>query len=532
MAKLALLVGAVLSFVLCMAAVTVSAQRSVECQMVWNEASSKNDIVDCLKDSSRIGSQWRYYMYPGFAALIFVFTIIGLPIVFCCRCCSCCQCCVKPKDSTDRGVAQCWLWMWIVIAVLVACGVCVLLVYGVVLLTQSADKILHDAQYVTVAYFEDTRTNITSLLTNHLTDPPTSPNVDLSAFDTVTNEVGDNVKKIRDDYFKYFRIAEIVVCCVGGVGVVLMLCMLIFACCRCNGCCPVAWSGFYFFFSIIFSLLAILFTVCIYAMYAACGEVTLQYKREPGIFQWYLVPWCEDEFDFTGLRTQVSNLEKSAAQDACSELLKYCDTVESYPNGNTDHIFICGKGLTSSSTCTTLDTVVEVIKATYVKPLLTNALCANQTGMEYLEKCTVSSCSERCVDYTNPSLPARTYANQILTAANYAANVSTALSYVHPLLECNFIIDKIANTIETPKYDRSFTTDRDQVQYCTAVRSASVMLGTGFFVGALMFILGIYIMHRGSWVWGKLREAESDVAHDEEKEVADATKKHSLSTNN
>ncbi|KPA82684.1 hypothetical protein ABB37_02508 [Leptomonas pyrrhocoris] len=528
MGKAVLLVGALLSFVLCMTAVTVTAQRSLECQMVWTGPSASNDLVDCLGNNKRIGAEWRYYLYPGFAALIFIFTLFGLPIVFCCRCCSCCQRCVRPKGITDRGVAQCWLWMWIVIAVLVACAVCVLLVYGVILLTQSADKILHDARHVTVAYFVDTRSNITTLLTDYSKNPPVLPDVDLSAFDVVTDKIGSNIDTIRSDYFKYFRLAEIVVCCVGGVGVALMLCMLIFACCRCTGCCPVAWSALYFIFAIIFALLSVVFTVSIYAMYAGCGEVTLQYKREPGVFQWYLVPWCDDEFDFRGLRTQVSDLETTAAKSACEELLKYCDTTDVYPGTDKNHVFMCGKGLTNAETCKTLDDVVEVIQATYAKTILTNTLCKNQTGMKYLEKCTVAECAERCVDYTHPDIAAKKYANDIIVAAGYAANVSTALSYVHPLLECNFIIDKVANTIEMPKFGSSFTTDKDDVHYCSAVRSASVMLGTGFFVGALMFILGIYIMHRGSWVWGEMHEAEEEGAG--ENAVSDDVRKHHSSS--
>lgn len=532
MVKTALLVGALLSVVLCLAAVTATAQRSLECQMVWSGASSNNDIVDCLADSKRIGSQWRFYLYPGFAALIFVFTLVGLPIVFCCHCCSCCHVCVRPKESTDRGVAQCWLWMWIAVAVLVACGVCVLLVYGVVLLTQSANNVLYDAQYKTVAFFADTRTNISVLLTDYSQSPPASPSIDLSAFDTVTVQIGDNVETIRRDYSKYFTVAEIVVCCVGGVGVALMLCMLIFACCRCTGCCPVAWSVLYFIFAIIFALLGVLFTVSIYAMYAGCGEVTLQYRREPGLFQWYLVPWCDSEFDFSTLRAEVSSQEATAANSACAELLNYCDIYTDYPHGgNTDHIFVCGNNLVSSSSCTTLDDVVQVIQGTYAKPILTNMLCTNQTGMEYLEKCTLTECAERCTDYTHPAVAAKTNAQKIMRAAEYAANVSTALSYVHPLLECNFIIDKIANTIETPKYGASFTTDSGNVQYCSALRTASVMLGTGFFVGALMFILGIYIMHRGSWVWGAIREAEVEEQQEAEENAAAGEKKKSMSSN-
>ncbi|KAG5480541.1 hypothetical protein LSCM1_06245 [Leishmania martiniquensis] len=331
MARHASLAGALLGLLMCLAAATVSAQRSLECQMVWTGPSSNNSLPDCLKDSDRIRSQWVFYLYPGFAALIFILTIIGLPIVFCCHCCSCCEACVKPKATADVRAARCYLWMWIMIAVLVACGVCVLLVFGAVLLGQTAAKILDDSENRTLSYFNETRTNITMLLTNYNTDPPTLAPVDLSAFDTVSTEITKNVRMIRDNYLKYFRTAEIVACCVGGVGVFLMLCMLIFACCRCTGCCPVAWSCIYFVFALVYALLAVLFTVAIYILFATCGEVDLQYKREPGVFQWYLVPWCEQQFSFQSLRNEVQTREQELSENACEELLNFATAIRITP---------------------------------------------------------------------------------------------------------------------------------------------------------------------------------------------------------
>lgn len=510
MSRIVLLLGALLAAVVCFAATTASAQRSLECQMVWTGASSDNSILTCLSNSDRLKSQWRYYLYPGFAALIFIFTIVGLPIVFCCNCCSCCESCSRPDKSTDPGVARCGLWMWIFISVMAACGVCVLLVYGVVLLTSSVHTVLDDAQYKTLAYFNGTRVNITDLLTNYSSNPPTPPSIDLSAFDDIDGNISHYVGEVRDDYFKYFTIAEIVVICVGGVGVLLMLCMLIFACCRCGGCCPIAWSCLYFFFALIFALLAVLFTVVMYALFAVCGEVNLQYKREPGVLQWFGVPWCDSKFDFAQLRSDVQTQVASASQEACAQLLEHCDNDPVYTTADSDKIFVCGNHLTASSQCTTLDDVVDAVLATYVKPILTNTLCANQTGLTYLEKCTLPMCAERCVDYKTPDIPAKTDAIAIMQATAFVENVSTALSYVMPLLECNFLIDKIINTIESPNYDPSFTNSSSDVHSCSSIRTSSVMLGTGFFVGALMFILGIYIMHRGKWMWS--REAREDSA--------------------
>ncbi|CBZ25729.1 conserved hypothetical protein [Leishmania mexicana MHOM/GT/2001/U1103] len=498
MVKPTLLVGAMLALVMCLAATTASAQRSLACETVWKGPSSNNSLLECLGNTDRIRSQWPYYLYPGFAALVFIFTVIGLPIVFCCHCCRYGKAYERPNAEAELGVARCCLWMWIVISVLVACGVCVLVVYGSVLLEQAAKQIVHDTEHRTLDYFNNTRANITMLLTNYSADPPIPPSIDFSAFDAVNETITHYVHLARDNYLKYFRTAEVVACCVGSIGVFLMLCMLIFALCRCSGCCPIAWSCLYFVFALAFALLAVLFTICIYVLSAGCGEVGLQYSRAPGVFQWYLVPWCEKEFNFQALQAQVQTQEQQVSQSACAQLLNYCDNDPVYSLEKKDHIFMCGNGITDKSQCNSLDDVVDVVIDTYVKPMLTNTLCVNQTGMEFLEKCTVQSCASRCVDYDALDVYAKTYSIQILQASDFAVNASTALSYVWPLLDCNFIIDKGTNTIETRNYNVSFTTQSDYVRSCSAVRTSSVMLGTGFFVGALMFILGIYAIHRGA----------------------------------
>ncbi|AIN97396.1 hypothetical protein LPMP_190540 [Leishmania panamensis] len=508
MAKTAHLVGALLALVMCLAATAVSAQRSVECQMVWTGASSNNSLLACLGNKGRIQSQWAFYLYPGFAALIFISTLIVLPIVFCC---GCCKACATPEEVKDIGVARCYLWMWIVISVLMACGVCVLLVYGAVLLGQTANQIISDVENRTLDYFNETRMSITTLLTNYSASPPTPPTIDLNAFDSLNGNITYYAHMVRESYLKYFRIAEIVACCVGGVGIFLMLCMLVFAACRCSGCCPIAWSCVYFVFALVFALLAVLFTVSIYVMFAGCGEVNLQYKRAPGIFQWYLVPWCREEFNFRSVRAEVQAQEQRVSQSACSALLMFCDNDPVYPGTDKNHIFMCGNNITSAEQCKSLDDVVTVVLSTYVKPMLTNTLCANRTDMTQLEKCTLEDCASMCVDYQAPFLPAKTYATQIIQAVNFAANASTALSYVYPLLECNFIIDKVANTVESLQYDSSFTAKNYDVHSCSAIRTSSVMLGTGFFVGSLMYILGIYVMHRGAWVWAE-RKVQCDTS--------------------
>ncbi|EPY40163.1 hypothetical protein AGDE_03765 [Angomonas deanei] len=234
-------------------------------------------------------------------------------------------------------------------------------------------------------------------------------------------------------------------------------------------------------------------------MIAACGEVGLQYKREPGLFQWYLVPYCENEFNFASTRANIESEVAKAADSACAELLKYCDaTDETYyydDEEKRNRIFMCGKGITASSDCKTIDDLLEVIYDTSVKPILTNTLCANQPPSEFMEECTLISCADYCVNYDKPDIQAKTWAEDVAKAAQYAQNVSYALSIVTPLLQCNYIIDNVASAFQ------SLTQSDENGAQCANLQASSLMLACGFFVGALMYIMGIYVMHRGSWIW-------------------------------
>lgn len=512
--------AAALVAVLSLAATPATAQRSLECQRVWAGPSVNNDFLDCLGNQNRIGYQWKYYVYPGFAAVIFLFTLIGVPIIFCCRCCCCERCCTSCTTSDNPARSRCWLWMWTVIAILWACCVCVLIIFGVNLMADTANDTLDEVRSGPLQYFNNTKNEIVTLLTDYSQDPPAAPaGFDLSEFDKVVNEFDGKLVVVKNDYFKYFKIARIVASCVGAVGVALMLMIILFACCQCNGCCPVCFSVIYWVFAIIFALLAILFTVGLYASGAACGEVTLQYNREPGILQWYIVPWCESEFDFSGLRDEIEAEVQAQCVNACDQLLTYCDLNDAYVLTDPDRIFVCGNRLSSSAQCTTLDFVADTVLKSYAKPMLSNLLCSNTTGWTYQQNCTVTECQTRCEDIPTLALYARTWSGDIVNAANYALNVSTALSYVMPMMDCNFIIDRVASAIETEESVEGFALSKSSnVAHCSNLHAGMIMTGTGFFVGALMFLMGIYILHAGSWMWGskpsdEKADAESEESH-------------------
>lgn len=237
---------------------------------------------------------------------------------------------MQPHSPKNRAKARCWLYFWIVTAVLWAIGTCVLVIAGANIMANSAKRVIDSIDSGPLDYFNDTKNTIQNLLVDHSSGTPVPIHIDTTIFNDVINEFHNKIQTARDDYMKYFKIAQIVADCIGAVGVLCMLFILVIACCRCNGCCATTLSFLYFIFALIFAILAVVFTVLMYFITAGCGEVQLQEVREPGILQWMVVPWCQSKFDFDSLRTKLDDQVSNSSQTACDQLLKYCDNDKTY----------------------------------------------------------------------------------------------------------------------------------------------------------------------------------------------------------
>ncbi|ORC88784.1 uncharacterized protein TM35_000152150 [Trypanosoma theileri] len=451
----------------------VSAQSSLECQKVWPGPSSTNDVLTCLSDKDRIKDQWRYYVFPGFSALLFLVILISFPIVFICvSCCRCCSCC-KPQEAEVTANSRCFLWMWIAYAILWSCGVVVLVIYGAKLLGASLPALVDDTLDGPLKYFNETAEKIVDFTSNWSTgerQPLPGINLDITTFSDVSDKVTDFLTTLKDNMNKYAGWVPIVSYCIGAVGVVLMFLMILLACCRCCvPCLPMGLSCVYWIFGIVYSLLGVAAILVAYAATVGCGEIQLQYKREPGILQWYAVPYCESMFNFSSVNAEVRKTETTYAQQACTSLLEVCDnTLLPLPRP-----FTCGNNITSADQCPNMGTMAAVLESSTVKA--STMACPVPTA-----SCSLTECAANC---TNPTV--KSGAAQLLSVAAQARNASIAVSYATPLLECNFVVDQLLGAAGS----------------CNDLKTGSLMLGVGFFVGGLMFGLAIYIMFRGSCVW-------------------------------
>lgn len=500
-----------------------------------------------------------------------------------------------------------------------------LVYFGAGMLIKAAPAVLEDATSGPLHYFNSTAEKVVNFASDWSSGerkPLDNLPLDLTPFRTVHEKAMGIVNMSRDYYFKYVDMASIATYCISSIGIVLCFLIIPFACCH---CCipwlPLVLSCLYWITGIIFAALGVVVTLLAYASSVTCGELELQYQRQPGFIQWYGIPFCQEKFNFTKINLDIREKELELSQKACTELLKVCENsnatniaaattpkrsklraptpqllkdlqalaaasggaggadlaaaaaaaglggggagagvdtqniadilqaansaggsaqggaaggvaslstaqlsglaggsknvfqglppgikvpagvdlsnlpknpeeiAKMFPDlknlvenvsslsdilGKLSHPFLCGRQITKPEDCRSFGVMANVLADTKVKS--THGGCGN--GLSF---CTLSECAASCaIDFL------RTTSAQILVKAELARNASIALSYARPLLECNFIVEKIAGALNQ----------------CSTLKTGTLMVGLGFFVGGLMFGLAIYITFRGACIWG------------------------------
>ncbi|KAH8616945.1 hypothetical protein ERJ75_000429800 [Trypanosoma vivax] len=107
---------------------TASAHSSLGCETVWEAPSKDNDILLCMTDVNRIKSQWRHYVFPALAVLLFVLVLVIFPLFFLCTLCAS-TCGTPPTEDEGKG-SRCCLWMWIIYTLMWGFGVALFVIVG------------------------------------------------------------------------------------------------------------------------------------------------------------------------------------------------------------------------------------------------------------------------------------------------------------------------------------------------------------------------------------------------------------------
>jgi len=492
--RLVLTAALALSYVLRLAA----AQRSFGCQDVWTDASPSNSLQQCVDSLRRFNFEWQYYVYFAFPALLFAFTIFVLPFAFMGHCgVTYFRCCSKRNKTSNITRSRCWLWSWTTVVLILGISTAVLMLAGTFYAVQSSSQALNDINTNAVKYFLNTKAEVLDLVGSNTTAG------NLVAFEQVTNDVQVEVDKLRSKYQIYFRIVAITTYCLAGISLILLLLLVVLALSHCSGLFPSILSGFYWFFAILYAFLSGTMIFVVFFVGALCGEVTLQYLREPGYFQWSVVPRCKQKnYNFDQPIGALEAFIQESSREACTALLKYCDTETNYTYAPESYqlIYTCSKILSAASGCGNLGELMDATLNTVAKPSINNLMCQNTTGWKYQELCNVMQCSERCIDY-NPSLKILEWTNSVAKLTVEALRANAAIALIAPMRDCNFIVDNVVSTFETEIVSPSFTGSRRTVNICSNLYLTAWMLGVSFFIGSIAFVIGILVLHKGSFMW-------------------------------
>ncbi|KEG12425.1 hypothetical protein DQ04_01721000 [Trypanosoma grayi] len=461
------------------------------CETVWKQASAGNNLWDCLKDKQRIGSHWRYYVYPGFAALFFVLLLALFPIVFCICITNgcCCRTCCFPTSPAQHYNGPCCLYAAAFIAILWGAGATVAIIMGANTIHTGTKDALYNAKYKCAQYYNDTANEVLAYATNGLENSPDVPPSFVSStaiiFDIAAN-LTDTIDDVDNKYLKYVDDAVIVSYAIGWLPFALLFFTLIFSCAHVTRGFPALCSCIYFFVGLVFSLIAVIFLVAAYFMSAANGEVDRQVDRMPGVLQWYAVPYFDRNVqpDLANLDTQLESLFTARLAVACDRINTFCSSQPEYATATP---FFCAERVM----CTSLE---QLLQLTMTVPVKDPTMCTpGPSDAPSDTACTIGYCAQHCL--SEAAAAARDASVSVMSAVYSTKNSTIAEDLVVSLRESNMIADTLL-----------WATDS-----FPDIREGFWMAGSGYFIAVLVFAIGIYIMLRGRVVWGEYVERDKRV---------------------
>lgn len=514
-----LLASSLMLLVVFMVTPTAAEFSSWGCENYWTMPSSDNSVEDCVKNQDR-QSQWTQWLWiPALPALVFAIVLVFYPIVFFCRqCCNlcggrrrqpgvCCRCKSEwdQKSETEKDRAytasdHCCVKCPAFVLCILSLGVIITIVRGASEAESANAYLLEDVQKNTIDTFDAISDQLRVLLSNYSMSPPAyyAP-VTSDTFDSISSMTGyfqDGYDTHVNDYQKYVTNAiRIGMNCLGVIPFVFFILLPIYASKnKCRRFWPCCTTCVYFFFAIVFSLLGVLFLLLAVAFDTSSGEVSRQFARKPGVFQWYVKPYCVQQAFFDSMVDGFATSEVDYASSFCEALTKNCSSSTTYDSNNPDDNFVCTvTSVNFASVCTSYTAALSVLNNMVAK-----------TGSPACTSCSFASCSSSCSTATQRQTAKESMYLYVASRAFYQAQEAAS-----DLLDCDYLLDLGALSVN---------------RGCPALRMSFFLIGFGCFFAGLLFSIGIIILFRGQKVFYKLldpngTEAQQGQGSDGEQEM-------------
>ena len=491
-----------------------AAAYDLGCQYTWEGPGVGNDLVECL--SSYPERDPGMLVPTGVAVLLCILLGGCFPLCCCCRCCGGCgsdvlrpgaDCCCGGEDWDELPEVEKQIvyppghvstLKCLTIITFVASWLSVALVaMGYRYMSSSVDFLLRESKASILDWIRDTMLGVQKdiVLSDGSFIPPITADTFAPVYD-IYNLLYDWHTYLTEQYDQYGSNVQLGFILVASVPSALFLGCIFVAYCNVRKCLPKAMACLFFFLGIVCALLGILLlTVGVFGT-TLCGEVSLQDRKLPGIFQWYVVPQCEDQLFLTDLRHQLRTMEAEKAQDACLSFDGVCGPGSTYNYSKPDELFQCRFVSTSNNVdpaiiaaCSTLTDSINIIESSPMKS--GNPICANCQ--------TVYDCAAQCTDAN-----ARNTSIETVQNIQIGKNASRVLNKLLPVLDCDGLLTRVFIPLRK----------------CSDLSFGAFCVGCGACWAVLLFIWEIVIMLKGAKLFFDPEDVRTQHEEDDEFETS------------
>jgi hypothetical protein len=241
---------------------------------------------------------------------------------------------------------------------------------------------------------------------------------------------------------------------------------VISAFCNCRICLPYLTVCSSVLMQFVAFLLACIILLILIPINVVCGEVDAQIEKTPGLFQWYIVPQCEQTTLISSASQAMETAQSGLGTLACDKLRSLCT---SNTSSGTPYLQCDSTKLAS---CQKVSQALDILGSSVV---MSTSACASSATTS----CTVQECALTCTD---PSLQLTSKA--AMKSLRIGVRLLNAMeTYLFPNIKCNVLIDKVLESVPVP--------------LCNDLRGGLNLLAAAAIIAGITLLATIVLMFRG-----------------------------------
>jgi hypothetical protein len=355
----------------------------------------------------------------------------------------------------------------------VSVGVLIVVVVGSVQGLQGINTLFTNFNTDTLGYFKNLLNEINTML--YIDGSSLIQSAELAPLQSTLDKLGNVSSSVSSKLDGLNNVIAYTAASIACVPLILAVLTLVFRFYSCRRFAPNGMSCCTYLFAVIFFAVSAvcLFVTPIWTDF--CDEIDLQYSDSPGIFQWYVVPYCNSLAQFSSLQSTMLGIETNYSETLCTILSQTCSNAPTFVAAQ--DYFYCPM-VSPSYSCENYTSSVRVLNGTFAKA--GSPVCGGVN-------CTWRQCATEC---TNATLAA--VANASITTLAKANAGFQALNVVLPLLSCNFLVNITLETFSS----------------CRQIQNGIYMTGLGLMLGGIaLFFIGFLFLN-GAHTWANDEELD------------------------